>query len=205
MWGARLAREGVPFGGPSPGAFLALSGVRLGGTNDVAVVTGLPLVQQRPHVLRVVRLVGNDLADPRCNRRIHVLKAAPVSLKRDQRALLDRLKQHEHRNDAIHSDTFASFRKDFLDVVEGVDNQLPADRDVVRVGRGLEGLDAELLHDLPEVGAVLLFVGRVAGELGRKLRIVDDVLEHAKFLGPLKLGTAKRVQHLDALLKGELA
>jgi hypothetical protein len=75
---------------------------------------------------------------------------------------------------------------------------------VVRLGRGLEGLHPEPLHDLGEVGAVLLLVGRVAAELGHQVGVVHAVGQDAQLLGALQLGAAERVDHLDALVEREV-
>ena len=66
---------------------------------------------------------------------------------------------------------------------------------------GSKGSTPEPPHDLGEVGAVLLLVGRVAGELPGQVRVVGGLREHPQLLGALELGAAEAVDHLDALVE----
>src|SRR5262245_1700355 len=187
-------------GSPLARPLFARRGVRLRPAHDVAVLPLRPLVEQLADVAGVVRLVGDDLADPLGDTRVDRLEAAPVRLERDERALLDGLEQHEHGDDAVEAGRLARAGEDLLDVVQRVDDELAADRDVVRLGGGLERLGAKRPHDLAEVAPVLLLVGGVALELGAQAVVRCDRGEHPELRGPLQLGAAEGVQHLDALL-----
>ena len=101
-----------------------------------------------------------------------------MGLEGHERPALDRLEEGEDRDDPVEAHRLAPLGEDLLDVVERVDDQPPADRDVVGLVRRVEGLDAEALHDLPEVGAVLLLVGGVPRELLGEVRVVGRLGEH---------------------------
>src|SRR5262249_29999143 len=138
-------------GRPLARPLLARRGVRLRPAHDVAVLPLRPLVEQLADVAGGVRLVGDDLADPLGDARVDRLEAAPVRLERDERALLDGLEQHEHGDDAVEAGRLARAGEDLLDVVQRVDDELAADRDVVRLGGGLERLGANRPHYLAHI------------------------------------------------------
>ena len=105
-------------------------------------------------------------------------------------------------DDPVEPHGLAALREDLLDVVERVHDQAAADRDVVGLVGRIERLHAQAPHDLGEVGAVLLLVGRVTRELPGQVRVVRGLREHPQLLGALQLGAAEAVDHLDALVEG---